>query len=88
MRVYFFRPGRQALGLHSDRAEPMNHDPELPPNAPSPGDPAGLPAAGPKLPKIVRFADLAVCGDELWIENNGELYRLRRTRLGKLILTK
>ncbi len=40
------------------------------------------------LPKIVRFIDLARCGDELWIEHQGKLYRLRQTRQGKLILTK
>jgi hemin uptake protein HemP len=38
--------------------------------------------------KIVRFADLARCGDEIWIELEGQLYRLRKTRQGKLILTK
>jgi hemin uptake protein HemP len=65
----------------------MNHQPEPQPPASSGAEsPAELPLS--KLPKIVRFADLVVCGDELWIENNGELYRLRRTRLGKLILTK
>lgn len=42
----------------------------------------------PKLPKIIKFTELAICGDELWIENEGELYRLRKTRNGKLILTK
>jgi hemin uptake protein HemP len=39
-------------------------------------------------PKIVPFDSLARCGDEIWIENNGQIYRLRRTRQGKLILTK
>ncbi|GAA4473045.1 hemin uptake protein HemP [Novipirellula rosea] len=39
-------------------------------------------------PKIVRFKDLARCGDEIWIEHQGMLYRLRETRQGKLILTK
>ena len=38
--------------------------------------------------KLVRFEDLARCGDEIWIEHNGQLYRLRQTRQGKLILTK
>jgi len=42
----------------------------------------------PVLPKIISFKDLARCGDEIWIENNGSLYRLRCTKLGKLILTK
>ncbi|WP_231603246.1 hemin uptake protein HemP [Neorhodopirellula pilleata] len=38
--------------------------------------------------KVVRFESLARCGDEIWIENEGQIYRLRRTRQGKLILTK
>lgn len=41
-----------------------------------------------RLPKIVPFQELCRCGDEVWIENGGQLYRLRRTRQGKLILTK
>ena len=41
-----------------------------------------------KLPKIISFESLARCGDEIWIENAGQIYRLRRTRQGKLILTK
>lgn len=44
--------------------------------------------AGAKLPKIIPFTELCRCGDEVWIEHDGQLYRLRRTRLGKLILTK
>ena len=42
----------------------------------------------PVLPKIISFDSLARCGDEIWIENDGQIYRLRRTRQGKLILTK
>ena len=38
--------------------------------------------------KVVKFETLARCGDEIWIENEGQIYRLRRTRQGKLILTK
>ncbi|TWT78811.1 hypothetical protein CA13_02080 [Planctomycetes bacterium CA13] len=38
--------------------------------------------------KIVHFNDLARCGEEVWIEHEGQLYRLRLTRQGKLILTK
>lgn len=41
-----------------------------------------------RLPKIIAFHELCRCGDEIWIENGGQLYRLRRTRQGKLILTK
>ena len=44
--------------------------------------------AASKLPKIIKFSDLVRCGDEIWIENNGEVYRLRKTKQGKLILTK
>jgi hemin uptake protein HemP len=40
------------------------------------------------LPKIIKFDALARCGDEIWIENEGQIYRLRKTRQGKLILTK
>jgi hemin uptake protein HemP len=40
------------------------------------------------LPKIIPFRQLCRCGDEVWIENEGQLYRLRRTKQGKLILTK
>jgi hemin uptake protein HemP len=40
------------------------------------------------LPKIVSFETLAKCGEEVWIEHKGQLYRLRQTRQGKLILTK
>lgn len=40
------------------------------------------------VPKIIPFRDLARCGDEIWIENEGQIYRLRRTKQGKLILTK
>lgn len=45
-------------------------------------------SASPKLPKIISFEDLARCGNEIWIENNGEIYRLRRTKNGNLIMTK
>lgn len=41
-----------------------------------------------KLPKIIHFDELARCGEEVWIECAGQLYRLRKTRQGKLILTK
>jgi len=46
----------------------------------------GMPADA--LPKMVQFENLSRCGDEVWIENLGQIYRLRRTRQGKLILTK
>ena len=51
-------------------------------------DAAAAKAAQAHLPKIISFDSLARCGDEIWIENGGQIYRLRRTRQGKLILTK
>ena len=41
-----------------------------------------------RMPKIIPFDQLARCGEEIWIECSGQIYRLRRTRQGKLILTK
>lgn len=41
-----------------------------------------------KLPKIIPFTELCRCGDEVWIEYQGQLYRLRSTKQGKLLLTK
>jgi len=55
------------------------------PKLETPGSPA-LPTT--KLPKIIPFRDLCRCGEEVWIENEGQIYRLRRTKQGKLILTK
>ena len=40
------------------------------------------------LPQVVSFDTLASNGQEIWIDNLGQMYRLRRTRQGKLILTK
>ncbi|MEC7407627.1 MAG: hemin uptake protein HemP [Planctomycetota bacterium] len=59
----------------------------------SPGDPdiqaSNLENEGSAvLPKIVKFSELARCGDEIWIECESQLYRLRKTKQGKLILTK
>ncbi len=60
------------------------------PNQPNPEnfDPEAHKALVPQLPKVISFESLARCGDEVWIENNGQIYRLRRTKQGKLILTK
>ncbi|MEM9413640.1 MAG: hemin uptake protein HemP [Planctomycetota bacterium] len=51
-------------------------------------DPPSNGAVPSGLPKIISFESLARCGEEIWIENGGQIYRLRRTRQGKLILTK
>ena len=58
------------------------------PQNPNEGSRAEPPKAPFELPKIVQFDTLARCGGEVWIECGGQLYRLRRTRQGKLILTK
>jgi hemin uptake protein HemP len=70
--------------------------PELPKNVPAAnekgsdgvGERADNAGALSRLPKIIAFRELCRCGDEVWIENEGQLYRLRRTKQGKLILTK
>ncbi|QDT12937.1 hemin uptake protein HemP [Planctomycetes bacterium K23_9] len=49
------------------------------------GGPPTLNADGAK---VINFEDLARCGNEVWIRNGGQLYRLQQTRQGKLILTK
>ena len=38
--------------------------------------------------KLIRFEDLAPFRDVVWIEEAGLVYRLRKTRLGKLVLSK
>jgi hemin uptake protein HemP len=60
--------------------------PEQPDENASADASAAAPMTG--LPKIIKFDSLARCGDEIWIENEGQIYRLRKTRQGKLILTK
>jgi len=77
-------------GTRSDRI--MNETDSFENDAATAGGPTASEAQNPpqasRLPKIIRFDDLARCGEEIWIENNGQIYRLRRTRQGKLILTK
>lgn len=71
-----------------------HHSPAQPTAAALTAKPVAQPAVRPgeveiaNLPKIIRFDALARCGDEIWIENEGQIYRLRKTRQGKLILTK
>ncbi|MEM7474061.1 MAG: hemin uptake protein HemP [Planctomycetota bacterium] len=48
----------------------------------------GATAKASDLPAVINFESLATCGDEIWIRNGGQVYRLRRTKQGKLILTK
>ncbi|QDV13648.1 hypothetical protein CA51_35390 [Rosistilla oblonga] len=53
----------------------------------SPSDLAHL-GETPILPKVFEFAALSGDRPEVWIELDGITYRLRKTRQGKLILTK
>ena len=41
-----------------------------------------------RMPPVVPFATLAQGREEVWIQLDERIYRLRRTRQGKLILTK
>ena len=61
-----------------------------PPADPAKGDDPnqGASPTAAQLPKIIKFESLARCGEEIWIESEGQIYRLRKTRQGKLILTK
>lgn len=43
---------------------------------------------GHKQPRILTSSDLLQGSREVWIEHDGQLYRLRLTSRGKLILTK
>lgn len=63
----------------------MNQSPK---NRHPTGDELEPAPAKPVFPNVIQFAAMARCGDEVWIENEGQVYRLRRTRQGKLILTK
>ena len=64
-------------------AEPPSPQPR---NVPPP--PPAAPAGPPAPPARVRFGDLAGPSAEVEIEHAGQIYRLRRTRAGKLLLTK
>jgi hemin uptake protein HemP len=67
---------------------PVSEPPTNPPNSKPDAKAGPDPPADSLLPKIIKFEDLARCGEEIWIEHQGNLYRLRRTRQDKLILTK
>ncbi len=83
------RLGAGCLNSTDFQRVPMSHSPGEPePSGEGASSSAGDSARPLALPKIIRFQDLSRCGGEVWIENEGQLYRLRRTRQGKLILTK
>ena len=57
--------------------------------APAPPGPPALPRLpGLPGPQRVRFTDLAGEAVEVEVEHAGQIYRLRRTKAGKLLLTK
>ncbi len=58
--------------------------------APAPSNAGGRPAAAPAVPIPKRWLSQTLFGAdrEVEIEHAGQLYRLRQTSLGKLILTK
>jgi hemin uptake protein HemP len=66
------------------------------PNDPNSDEPASgsdddaLPSRPPPAPRpaIFRSEELFGSAQEIWIEHAGELYRLRITSRGKLLLTK
>jgi hemin uptake protein HemP len=70
----------------------MSNDPQNDPETGASDEPdlSAVPASNmlDRMPKIVPFEQLARCGEEIWIECDGQIYRLRKTRKGKLILTK
>ena len=49
---------------------------------------APSPPPGATRPAIFRTEDLFGSAQEIWIEHAGEMYRLRITSRGKLLLTK
>ena len=64
----------------------MNMMTEAPPADLSPSEPGK--SSQPLQPRIVNSAELLQGDVEVWIDHQGQLYRLRRTRSGKLILQK
>jgi len=73
--------------MQDSSVSPGDGDAPLPIRPPSPATEPNATKFS-ESPKIVPFQDLARCGEEIWIENEGQIYRLRKTKQGKLILTK
>ncbi|MFH5805679.1 hemin uptake protein HemP [Alienimonas sp. DA493] len=68
---------------------PPTPDPPAPQDGTPPARPAAPSAAAPPpRPERVRFEDLAGGAVEIEVEHAGQVYRLRRTRADKLLLTK
>ncbi|QDT15168.1 hemin uptake protein HemP [Alienimonas californiensis] len=68
---------------------PPTPDPPAPQGETPPEQVVEAPAAAaPARPGRVRFEDLAGGAVEIEVEHAGQIYRLRRTRADKLLLTK
>jgi hemin uptake protein HemP len=59
-----------------------------PPASGSEDDPVPSPPRASPHPTIFHTEDLFGSAQEIWIEHAGEMYRLRITSRGKLLLTK
>lgn len=46
------------------------------------------PRSDAAAPRVMRSQELLQGRSEIWIEHGGQIYRLRQTRSGKLILQK
>ena len=65
--------------------EPLDSQRRTPAVAGAPAPPGPTAPSGPQR---VRFTDLAGEAVEVEVEHAGQIYRLRRTKAGKLLLTK
>lgn len=66
----------------------LNEPKQKPGNRPLAAIPEDNGLLTPTRPPIMESARLFAGGNEVWIEHHGEIYRLQRTKVGKLILTK
>lgn len=62
--------------------------PELVPARDQAESVSGLETKHPWESKIIRFSDLAGSQGEIWISHEEQVYRLGKTRNGKLVLSK
>jgi len=74
--------------FNAETMDSTKSNPECDLAAPLQDEEPAQPSSFSKFPKIVPFDELCRCGDEIWISNGLVIYRLQRTKLGKLILTK
>lgn len=78
------------IECHIMRIILINSNLSMSPSPPTPGTPEDGQKKHPVPERRhpISSADLFAAGDEVVIAHEGEQYRLRRTRNGKLILTK